>query len=124
MPLAALRAFLRPTLVPTSGANAPKAEAEAGFCGVLADLAVGQPCQVTSVDAPPAAPDWGRWLAEIGFIAGEPALVTARSPWGDGGLVVRIGSSNFALRREEALCVSVRGLPGRTHAPAAAGARP
>lgn len=37
-------------------------------------------------------------------------MVTARSPWGDGALVVRIGSSNFALRRDEASCVEVRAL--------------
>jgi ferrous iron transport protein A len=70
-------------------------------------MAIGQPCRVATVTAPAGAPDWGRWLAEIGFIAGEPAMVTARSPWGDGALVVRIGCSNFALRRDEASCVTV-----------------
>ncbi|MEO7939124.1 MAG: FeoA family protein [Burkholderiaceae bacterium] len=110
MPFAALRAFLRPTLVSHAGATTPPTEPSA-FSGSLADLAVGRPCQVTAVESPPSAPDWGRWLAEIGFIAGEPAVVTARSPWGDGSLVVRIGSSNFALRRDEARCVVVRSLP-------------
>lgn len=71
-------------------------------------MAIGQPCRVTTITAPPDAPDWGRWLAEIGFIAGEAAMVTARSPWGDGALVVRIGCSNFALRRDEARCVTVQ----------------
>ena len=73
-------------------------------------MAIGQPCRVTTITAPPGAPDWGRWLAEIGFIAGEAAMVTARSPWGDGALVVRIGCSNFALRRDEASCVTVQPL--------------
>jgi len=70
-------------------------------------MAIGQPCRVATVIAPAGAPDWSRWLAEIGFIAGETAMVTARSPWGDGALVVRIGCSNFALRRDEASCVKV-----------------
>ncbi len=110
MPIATLRAFLRPALDSSAGATMTATEPAPVFSGLLADLAIGQPCQITSVDPPANAPDWGRWLAEIGFLPGEPAVVTARSPWGDGGLVVRIGSSNFALRREEARCVSVRSL--------------
>lgn len=110
MPIATLRAFFRPSLAPGANAAGPATEPAPAFTGALADMALGQPCQVTSVNAPSAAPDWGRWLAEIGFIPGEPAVVTARSPWGDGALVVRIGSSNFALRRDEACCVSVRTL--------------
>ena len=110
MPIAAIRAFLRPALVSSTGATTPATEPGSAFSGSLTDIAIGQRCQVTSVNPPPTAPDWGRWLTEIGFIPGEPAVVTARSPWGDGGLVVRIGSSNFALRRDEACCVSVRSL--------------
>jgi ferrous iron transport protein A len=74
----------------------------------LAYAPVGQPCRVTAVNPPDAAPEWSRWLAEIGFIQGEPASVRARSPWGDGALVVRIGTSTFALRREEADCIAVQ----------------
>lgn len=110
MSIAALRTLFRPALVPVASATEPEKRPTLPFSGALANMAVGQACQVTAVDAPSAAPDWGRWLAEIGFIAGEPAVVTARSPWGDGALVVRIGSSNFALRRDEACCVSVRAL--------------
>lgn len=107
MSIAALRSLFRPA--PPSDAGHPVAAPQplAAFSGSLADIGLGQPCHVTRVDAPAQAPEWSRWLAEIGFVAGEPALVTARSPWGDGALVVRIGSSHFALRREEARCVSV-----------------
>ena len=73
----------------------------------LAHASIGQSCLVAAVHPPEAAPEWARWLAEIGFIPGEPASVQARSPWGDGALVVRIGTSTFALRREEAACISV-----------------
>ncbi len=73
----------------------------------LARVPIGQACRVAAVHPPEAAPQWARWLAEIGFITGEPASVHARSPWGDGALVVRIGTSTFALRREEAACISV-----------------
>jgi ferrous iron transport protein A len=111
MLLAAIRAFSRPHgLFHTAAAAGPASAPVPPFSGVLSDIAIGQACQVTAVETPPQAPDWGRWLAEIGFIPGEPAVVTARSPWGDGALVVRIGSSNFALRRDEARCVSVRTL--------------
>jgi ferrous iron transport protein A len=111
MPLAAIRKLLRPALVSVDAAAAlPAREPAPAFSGALSAAATGQACQVTAVTPPPQAPDWGRWLAEIGFIAGEPAMVTARSPWGDGALVVRIGSSQFALRREEADCITVCGL--------------
>lgn len=110
MLISALRAIFRPTLAANEGADTAAAGPAPAFSGALSDLPIGRPCQVTAVIPPSTAPDWGRWLAEIGFIAGEPAVVTARSPWGDGGLVVRIGSSNFALRRDEACCVSVRSL--------------
>jgi ferrous iron transport protein A len=76
----------------------------------LANAALGQPCEVIAIHAPAGSPDWARWLGEIGFIPGESATVRARSPWGDGALVVRIGVSNFALRREEAACVAIKPL--------------
>jgi ferrous iron transport protein A len=66
--------------------------------------------RVVGVQAPAAQPDWGRWLAEIGFLPGERVSVRARSLGGD-PLVVRIGTSTFALRRAEAACVQVQALP-------------
>ena len=48
-----------------------------------------------------------RHLADIGFMPGEEVAVVARSwPAGD-PLVVRVGSSRFALRGAEAACIQV-----------------
>lgn len=70
------------------------------------------PCVVGRVVAPAHAPEWARWLAEIGFIPGEQVSVLARGLSGANTLVVRAGSSTFALRKAEAACVQVRQLVG------------
>lgn len=59
---------------------------------------------ILRVEAPAHAPEWRQWLEEIGFLPGEPVCVMARAPGGD-PLVVRIGTSTFALRSREAACV-------------------
>lgn len=110
MPLATIRNLFRPALMPTNGEATASPLPQSARRGNLVHMAVGQRCKVADVKAPPEVPQWARWLDEIGFITGEPAVVTARSPWGDGALVVRIGSSNFALRKEEASCVTVTPL--------------
>lgn len=72
------------------------------------DLAhIGQALTVHSVQAPPAAPEWARWLEEIGFIGGERVMLMARALPGGDPLVVRIAQSTFALRRAEAACIRV-----------------
>ena len=73
----------------------------------LASASIGVPLTVEQVDAPPAAPEWGRWLEEIGFIEGEQVTLMARALPGGDPLVIRIGQSTFALRRAEAACVRV-----------------
>ena len=78
----------------------------------LDDLATGVPAVVRDVTAPAAAPEWARWLDEIGFLPGERVMVMARSVPGGDPLVVRIGNSTFALRRAEAAC-----MPARAGAP-------
>jgi ferrous iron transport protein A len=72
--------------------------------------AIGRACRVVAVHAPEGAPDWGRWLSEIGFLPGERVTVTARSVWGGDPMVVRVGQSTFALRRAEAACVEIETL--------------
>lgn len=75
------------------------------------DLAsIGDALTVRQVKAPPAAPEWARWLEEIGFIVGEHVMLMARGVPGGDPLVVRIGQSTFALRRAEAACVEVAPL--------------
>jgi ferrous iron transport protein A len=110
MKLSALWRHLQPNLTPPD-ACAHAAKASDGMrCDRLDLAALGQPCEVLTIHTPEGSPDWARWLSEIGFIPGESATVRARSPWGDGALVVRIGMSNFALRREEAACVAIKPL--------------
>ncbi len=70
---------------------------------------LGRPHRVTGVTAPPVAPDWARWLEEVGFVVGESVMLTARAALGD-PLVVRVGTATFALRRAEAACIQVEAL--------------
>lgn len=65
-----------------------------------------QPYRIEAVRAPDEAPEWHDWLQELGFIPGEKVMVMAHAPGGD-PLVVRVGSSTFALRRAEAACIEV-----------------
>jgi len=69
--------------------------------------AIGDALTVQHVEAPQGAPEWQRWLEEIGFIAGEQVMLMARGLPGGDPLVVRIGQSTFALRRAEAACIRV-----------------
>ncbi len=73
----------------------------------LQDMPLRSVCTVARVLVPAQSPEWARWLAEIGFIAGEQVSVMARGLPGGDPLVVRAGSSTFALRRAEAACVLV-----------------
>ena len=68
---------------------------------------IGQRCVVRDVHSPTAAPEWARWLDEIGFVPGEQVTLMARGAIGGDPLVVRVGTSTFALRRAEAACVQV-----------------
>jgi ferrous iron transport protein A len=79
-----------------------------GTSGATLDCAlIGDALTVYDVQAPQAAPEWARWLEEIGFIFGERVMLMARGLPGGDPLVVRIGQSTFALRRAEAACVRV-----------------
>lgn len=70
---------------------------------------LGATATIARVVAPPHAPDWALRLAEIGFVPGEPVMVTARGRPGGDPLAVRVGGSTFALRRAEAACVLLAG---------------
>ena len=78
---------------------------------------IGQALTVRQVLAPQAAPEWERWLEEIGFIAGEQVTLMARALPGGDPLVVRVGQSTFALRRAEAACVEVAAVAEAALAP-------
>ena len=47
-------------------------------------------------------------LRELGYVAGEPVRVVALAPWGGNPMVVQVGATRFALRRDEAARVQVR----------------
>jgi len=81
---------------------------ERGFsCLTLDQAVIGETLAVLKVNAPSQAPEWERWLAEIGFIAGEQVRLMAKAVPGGDPMVVRVGQSTFALRRAEAACISV-----------------
>jgi len=69
-----------------------------------------QPCRIERINAPGPAPEWHDWLQELGFIAGEKVMLMARALPGGDPLVVRVGSSTFALRVAEAACIEVTPL--------------
>jgi len=69
-----------------------------------------QPCRIERIHAPAQAPEWRDWLQELGFIPGEKVMLMARAQPGGDPLVVRVGSSTFALRVAEAACVEVTPL--------------
>ena len=75
--------------------------------GSLAHEPIGRAATVARVYPPDHAPEWGDWLADLGFMPGERVMVTARGLPGGDPLAVRIGTSTFALRRAEAACVQV-----------------
>jgi len=77
----------------------------------LDTVPLDQPHLITEVSAPAHAPEWGRWLEELGFIPGERVALLARGLPGGDPLVVRVGQSTFALRRAEAACVRVKAAP-------------
>jgi ferrous iron transport protein A len=62
---------------------------------------------VRGIDAPADRYTWARLLADMGFAAGERVCVLRRGALGGDPLVVRVGSSTYALRRAEAACVHV-----------------
>ncbi len=76
----------------------------------LEGMPIGAACQVCGVDAPAHAPEWAAWLAELGFLPGERVSLLARARPGGDPLVVRVGTSTFALRRAEAACVRVEAV--------------
>ncbi len=74
----------------------------------LSELRKGSTATVTSV-ADVTNPDAvAHRLRELGFVAGEPVRVVALAPWGGNPMVVQVGATRFALRRDEAARVQVQ----------------
>jgi ferrous iron transport protein A len=60
---------------------------------------------VTAVIASPDAPEWATWLNDLGFRPLARVSVLMRAAMGGDPLLVRIGSTSFALRKAEAECI-------------------
>jgi ferrous iron transport protein A len=65
--------------------------------------------RIARIGVPTQAPEWRDWLHELGFIPGETVCLMARAAGGD-PLVIRVGSSTFALRMAEAACIAITPL--------------
>ena len=72
-------------------------------------LPIGSVSQVERVNVPSNKPELAQQLEDIGFLPGEQVTVLRRSLLGD-PLMVRIGSSTFALRRAEAQLIEVANI--------------
>ena len=72
-------------------------------------LPTGPVSQVERVNAPSNKPELAQQLEDLGFLPGEQVTVLRRSLLGD-PLMVRIGSSTFALRRAEAQLIEVANI--------------
>lgn len=76
----------------------------------LSELPYGQDAAVDAVeDAAPVDPIAVR-LRDLGFVAGERVRIVARGPIGADPLLIQIGFTRFALRRNEAARVLVQPL--------------
>lgn len=104
-----LASFSGPSTVVSTGESAPlPAQTQR-----LHQATLGRLYAVTRVIADSRVPERDRQLEEIGFHAGEHVMVMTRGFPGGDPLVVRIGQSTFALRRDEAACVEIEPLPAR-----------
>ncbi len=73
-------------------------------------LPIGSVSRVERVNAPSNKPELAQQLEDIGFLPGEQVTVLRRSLLGD-PLMVRIGTSTFALRRAEAQLIEIANIP-------------
>ena len=66
--------------------------------------------KVKKVNAFESMPEISYQLADIGFIPGEQVTVLRRNLFGGDPIMVRIGLSTFALRKQEAELIEVEDL--------------
>jgi ferrous iron transport protein A len=74
---------------------------------LLANLAKGAAAFVEQVNDAHRSDAIAQRLRDLGFVPGEPVRVVAHGPWGADPILVQIGSTRFALRRQEASRVTV-----------------
>jgi len=74
----------------------------------LCDLPYGRAAVVESVREQGPTDTIAARLRDLGFVAGEPVRIVARGPIGADPLLIQIGFTRFALRRNEAARVLVK----------------
>jgi ferrous iron transport protein A len=73
----------------------------------ISEMKKGASGVVLAVEDMHSADPIARRLRELGFVSGEPVRVVARGPIGGDPLLVQIGFTRFALRKSEAVRVTV-----------------
>ncbi|NII10259.1 FeoA family protein [Oleiagrimonas sp. C23AA] len=73
----------------------------------LSDLPKGASAVVQQVQDAHPEDAIARRLRDLGFVPGETVRLVARGPFGGDPLLVQVGFTRFALRRNEAQRVSV-----------------
>ncbi|HEX7342570.1 MAG TPA: FeoA family protein [Rhodanobacteraceae bacterium] len=74
----------------------------------LSELSKGARAVVHIVEDAHVDDPIARRLRDLGFVPGEVVRVVARAPLGGDPMLIQIGSTRFALRRQEAARVSVQ----------------
>ncbi|HET7299629.1 MAG TPA: FeoA family protein [Oleiagrimonas sp.] len=74
----------------------------------LSELSKGARVVVHAVEDAHQTDPIARRLRDLGFVPGEVVRVVARAPMGGNPMLIQIGSTRFALRRNEAQRVHVR----------------
>jgi ferrous iron transport protein A len=73
----------------------------------ISSAALKIPFRVHHVAFNHQSPDCQQHLQQLGFLPGEEVIVQRRAHLGLGPMVVRVGSSTFALRHDEAVYIFV-----------------
>jgi len=76
----------------------------------LDQLSINVTQRVTKVNSFNLMPEIEHQLAEIGFIPGEKVTVLRKNLFGGDPMMIRIGLSTFALRKQEAQLIEVEDL--------------
>lgn len=73
----------------------------------LALAACDQDHLISHIVAPEHAGEWQVWLEDLGFVAGEHVKILKAHSWLGDPMVVRVGTSTYALKPAEAACIFV-----------------
>src|SRR5664279_1375471 len=103
----AMSRFPMQTADPSSDSCVPLASLRKGQCAIVAAVREDAAAIMGEV----AGATISRRLLELGFVPGETVEVVATAWPGGQPMAVRVAAGVFALRRREAMAVSVRAVP-------------